>query len=433
MSMLARFAALGQAAAAATGIQLVGAKTATGFVTSPSTVSLTDLTGGLASAPAAGDVVVVYLGTAGTVNPSPSISFSSVQYTNFVDTYIADTCSANLFVSYKVLTSADTSVRLDGNSQTDAQGSWSAYISVWRGVDNTYPLDVATVTASAASTVLANPPSINPRTTGSYIIAGASGAHTGGVATYSSSDLTDFRSAGINASTTDSTIGGGYNQWTSGAFNPAAFTFSVGSSSTYSNVSATMALREAGQRTVFPTVVASAYDNGAGTVTVPAHEAGDWIVFVNGVSGSITAPALTSGFTSITTFINNDTVANDRAARAQYKVSDGTITSLSCSTYGGVVILRNVTGIVFGSTKAVSTTTATAATSFSVTTTPSVPGGLCIFSGYDPYNFRSASGGTTTIGGFGGKATTDPTSAAITGSLLHWVSVFPCYWGAEFY
>lgn len=421
------------AASAPAGIQLVGAKTATGYVTNGSTVSLTDLTGGLASAPAIGDVVVVMLGTAETSTAPQQVSLSGVNYALLVSASATDTCTTTFSVRYKVLTSADTSVYISGDTRNDMTGSWSAYISVWRGVDNTYPFDVATATASAASTILANPPSRTPRTTGSYLIAGGTGAHTGGVATFSSSDLTDFRSAGVNASTTDSLIGGGYKQWTSGAFDPAAFTCSISSSSTYSNVSATLVLREAGQRTIFPTVVASASDNGAGTVTVPAHQAGDWIVFVNGVSGSITAPALTSGFTSITTFNNNDTVANDRAARAQYKVSDGTITSLSCSTYGGVVILRNVTGIISGSTKTVSTTLATPVTSFSVTISPSVPSSLCIFSGYDPYNFRSASGDTTTVFEFGGKATTGATSAVINGSFLNWVSVFPCYWGAEFY
>jgi hypothetical protein len=413
--------------AAPAGIQLVGAKTASGFTSAASSVSLTDLTGGIASAPAVGDLVAVYLGTGGSSNPTPAVTTG---YTTIADLYASDTYDDNLFVAYKILTAADTTVTLDGNTAR-ASGSWTAYISVWRNVDATYPFDVAPQTNTIINTIYANPPAITPITTGSYIIAGGSGAHAESQRTYSSSNLTGFRSVGINASTTDSTIGGGYEAWVSGAFDPAAFTFSGGTSTSYSTASATLALRPTGK--TLPSFITSSgvyFVGNSGTITVPAHQAGDLIVFVNSITGSTTAPSLTSGFTNITTF-NNIGSGWSRAARAQYIFSDGTITSLSCATNGSIAIFRNATTVT--NAKTVSTAAASGVTSVSVSSNaPTVAGAIYILAGYAGTLLSSTTGLTEAVE-FGGYSRVGATYSVVSGTLSMSGNVAPCYFGVEIY
>lgn len=423
MSMLSRLAALGGAAAPA-GLVYVGGTVAMGA--SPFYPSLTALTGGIAARAAIGDLVLVIVSIAGsTVSPAvPTVG----GYTQITTANGTDTNSVRIYAGYKVLTAADSLVSV---SYTSTNGSATAYVSVWRNFDTTYPFDVQAKTASSANSVLADPPAISPITAGAYVVAAGAGATTAGTQTYGSADLTNFLSIGANA-TYDSVVGGGYKQWTSGSFNPGAFTHSGGDTAVYSWAAVSITLRPAGVKTVFPTVVGSNYSNLAGTVTVPAHQAGDWVVFVNGTTGTTFPPALTSGFTNITTFTNNNTTAaEDKAARAQYIISDGTLSTLSCSTYGGVVILRNVTSLV--SSKAGNASASTASTTMPVTYNPFIPGSLCIFAGYDPDNYRSiSSGALTTIPRFGGYAYSGAIVSAAGGSLLYFASEFPAYFAAEF-
>jgi hypothetical protein len=76
----------------------------------------------------------------------------------------------------------DTTITFSQTGNADNAGT--ASILVFRNVDTTTPIDVTTTTATAANTVLANPPAITPTTAGAWIIYGASGAHAGGAATY---------------------------------------------------------------------------------------------------------------------------------------------------------------------------------------------------------------------------------------------------------
>jgi len=409
-------------ASAATGIEYVGGyAAASSTANSNVNVSLTALTGGIASSPSIGDLVIVYIGASNGTSVTPAI----IGYTTITYLTASDSYDANMTVGYKILTAADTSVTVNGGAGTTA--SISVYVSVWRNVDATYPFDVPATTATGIDSIFPNPPAITPITTGSYIVAGGTGAHSRGVATYGSTDLADFKSEGAG-NTNDSTIGGGYKQWTSGAFNPAAFTCSASTSTAYSWASATLALRPTGR--IFPSFVDGYPDNGAGSVVVPAHQAGDWIIFVNASSATTTPPALTTGFTNIITFTNNSTNnAQDRAVRVQYKISDGSATTLSCSNYGGVAILRNVTALL--SSKDGSGIYTTTSSTVPVSMTPTVGGSLCIFSGYDPGNYV----GATTINyanNFGGWARTDALGSPITGSLTALVAAFPIYFGAEF-
>jgi len=156
----------------------VGGKTAsTVGTTSTWNTSLTDLTNGATLQE--NDIVVVYYGVSSTTD----IDLSATGYTELADLFISDTYDANLFVGYKIMGSTpDTTITFSQTGSADNAGT--AAILVFRNVDTTTPIDVTTTTATAANTVLANPPAITPTTAGAWIIYGASGAHAGGAATY---------------------------------------------------------------------------------------------------------------------------------------------------------------------------------------------------------------------------------------------------------
>lgn len=255
MSMLTRFPTTATA-----GIQYVGGTTAaiTGSTATTTNVSLTGLTGGLASAPVQNDLVIVYYGVGSTTTRSIGVTTSG--YTEVAELTVADTYDANLSVSYKLMgATPDTQVTVSATGATADAGAVA--VQVWRYVDSNLstPLDVSVVTATAANSVLCNPPAITPVTAGAMIIAGGAGAHARGVATYSSSDLRNFITRGGPDSTNDVTVGMGSRAGQANtAFDPAAFTFSAADSAQYSWAAVTLALTPRLNGTGPATFIASA-------------------------------------------------------------------------------------------------------------------------------------------------------------------------------
>lgn len=244
--MLATF--LKGAKGASTSIQYVGGYVQAFAGTAGNiTITLTSLTGGLASSPAAGDLVIVYFG-AGSLS---DINLIVSGYTEIVELYSNDTYDTNLVVARKFMgATPDTSFTLtipSGNTSPTGtlDNAGAVAVQVWRGVDSVTPLDVTQTTDAGTDTVLCDPPAITPTTSGAIIVSGGAGGHSRGpLATYSSSDLTAFLSAAGNDGN-DVTIGLGYRVWTSGSFNPAAFTFSAIDSASFSWAAVTLALRPA--------------------------------------------------------------------------------------------------------------------------------------------------------------------------------------------
>lgn len=245
---------LQEASSAYPTIQYVGGF-AQGFVGSTSniTISLTSLTGGIASAPAEGDIVVVYFGTGSNTIRISQMSVSG--YQTVASLFATDTYRANLIVAHKFMGSTpDTSfVLTNGTASVDDAGAVAVH--VFRNVDPFLPLDVALTTASAPNTGVPNPPAITPTTQNAVIVSGAAAAHIGGVLTFTSSDLTDFVTAGGN-DTRDVTIGAGYYDWDSGAFDPAQFGGGT-TADTSSWAAVTLALRPNQDKPV-PEFIASA-------------------------------------------------------------------------------------------------------------------------------------------------------------------------------
>jgi hypothetical protein len=220
-------------------ITYVGGTTATITPSTSTTtnVSLTSLTGGIASAPITGDIVIVYYGTGSAAARNISVT----GYTQVSKLTATDIEYTNLYVGYKVMgVTPDT--QLTASATLNAADAGAVVVQVWRGVDTVFPLDVTSTTATSLNSALCNPPAITPITAGSVIVAGGAAAHTQGVITFGSSNLSNFTTLGGPDSTNDVTVGVGSKQWTAGAFDPAAFTFGAADSTNFSWAAVTLAL-----------------------------------------------------------------------------------------------------------------------------------------------------------------------------------------------
>lgn len=207
------------------------------------TVSLTSLSGGVGSAPQAGDIVVVISGFASSIDLDPGPTTSG--YTEVADLYHNDSNDANLSVAYKIMgATPDTSVTVEGSGATNAGAA--AVIHVWRGVDLENPLDVAVVTNTGGNSGLADAPAITPITSGAIVL-----ACTGG--TDDSTPNTFDGQSGVSNEVHVQSLGSirtcnlavGSISWNgSGSIDPSAWT-TGGNTTAHSWTAVTLALRPA--------------------------------------------------------------------------------------------------------------------------------------------------------------------------------------------
>lgn len=195
-------------------------------------VSLTGLTGGVASAPAAGDIVVVFSGFGNTAAVAPTCSGNNSGAYAFApgttsyhqnDTY--DTEFAGRYAIQGA--TPDTSLTI-GRTASAVYGGATA-VQVWRNVDPTTPFDVAAVVAGAGNTGLINPSAITPITPGAVILAGGTGtqASTGSAFVAPSNMTGPSVTVKGDGSTSDTGTVLAAHTWTSGAFDPNAVTGGV--------------------------------------------------------------------------------------------------------------------------------------------------------------------------------------------------------------
>lgn len=204
------------------------------------TLAINGLTGGIASAPAENDVVIVHYGIGTLANRNPAVTgYTSIASIHF-DGASRD---VNLAIAWKAMgATPDTTVSV---TATNSSGSMSiVLVEVWRGVNTTTPMDATPTTDSGDGTVLPNPASITPVTSGAKVVACGVGSHTAGAVNFSSSDLSNVY-AGNNDGTNDVSMLCGSVDWTSGAVDPAAFTFGASDSSGYCRTAVTYALKPA--------------------------------------------------------------------------------------------------------------------------------------------------------------------------------------------
>lgn len=166
------------------------------------------LTGGIASSPAPGDLVLVFFGDGGNaVEPPASVSGNNTgSFAATDNVYSNDSWDTNFRGFYAV-----QGATVDTNLTFTRYKSVVSYhcaivVMVWRGVDTTTPMDVTpTAAASGASdTCLFNAPSITPVTSGAIIIAAGAG-------TMSPADSTEF--TGISGMGNFATVLSGGAQW----------------------------------------------------------------------------------------------------------------------------------------------------------------------------------------------------------------------------
>lgn len=237
------------------GILFVGGAVAskTGATSGDTTIALNSgLTGGIASAAQAGDLVIAAFATGSTADRTLAITDGADAYTLIgSELYGNDEEDVNLRVAYKFITS-DTATTFGPTGGTSDGGAMAVY--VFRNVSGSSPLDVAAQTATGTNTYLCDPPAITPSTAGAIIVvvgAATVGNYSDGDPTppeFASTDLTAFltlASAAEEANTC--ALGVGHkNDWSSGAFNPAAFTVSNDTDSADNSWAAvTFALRPA--------------------------------------------------------------------------------------------------------------------------------------------------------------------------------------------
>jgi hypothetical protein len=252
--------------------------------TSTTNLSLTDLTGGTSSAPAAGDIVFIAVATGSTTLRSQAVS----GYTQIASLRADDSVDTNLWVGYKVMGSTpDTEVTIPSTGSVD--DAQTVAIQVWK---NVHPdiFDVTSTTAISGNSVLANPPAITTLTKNSVLLVIGAGGHQRGISTYNASYLSNFLTIGAD-STYDSTIGfGSIDRPIAGTYDPAAFTFGGSDSTAFSWAAVTIALRSQKQN-----INALTYGNGtfvcAGNngVLATSNDAINWTPRTSGTSNNINA------------------------------------------------------------------------------------------------------------------------------------------------
>ena len=200
-------------------------------------MNIDNLTGGIDTAPKAGDFVLVFYAAASTTNLDLSVTTSG--YTETHDLYSNATYDANLSINYKFLSTDETSIDL--SSTTSNSNGGAVVVMVWRNVDTTTPFDVTTTTATGIDTTRPNPPSITPVTTGAKIIAVGCGASSGAVDSFSAP--TSFTTLyQINATDTNGIrVGAGFRDWTSGAYDPPQWNGETATGDSW--IAATLAIR----------------------------------------------------------------------------------------------------------------------------------------------------------------------------------------------
>jgi hypothetical protein len=112
----------------------------------PGSITITNLTGGIATTPSAGDLIIVVVAPSEVIAVDETFSITTSGYTKVCDLYANYTYDAQLAVFYKRLTSAETVIGLDVDDEIEA----NVIVYVLRNTNSTSPLDVATQTVTGS-------------------------------------------------------------------------------------------------------------------------------------------------------------------------------------------------------------------------------------------------------------------------------------------
>jgi hypothetical protein len=232
-------------------ITFVGSGTAVGGTTSV-TYNFSSLLDATSSTPtlASGDFVLVhYVRTnnsdqsAASMTPSGYTAISPDQYTSSAWGHV------NELFAYKFITS-DTSVTLPATGAS-SDYTFAATIHVFRGIDSSTPLDVSATSSTASNGANTDPAAITPTSAGAWIVVGCAASLDRSANYNNGSDLSTvtnhFRAVEANSvggSFYYATVGTGLKtNWSSGSFDPAAWSSGPQSLASFNSTSITLALR----------------------------------------------------------------------------------------------------------------------------------------------------------------------------------------------
>jgi len=197
------------------------------------TVSLTSLTGGIASSPSTGDVVIVGLATGSTTTVDLNLVTSG--YNRLCNLYSSDTYDTNLFAFIKTMGSTpDTSVIAPPSGYSS--DALTVVVHVWRPETNKKFIVSPFATYTGTNSGRPQFGGLTPTISGTIMVCIGASAYSSS-ANFTTSDLSNFLTT-TYADTNDSMIGIGSYAWTSGSFSPA--TWGGGTTSTSASWASTM-------------------------------------------------------------------------------------------------------------------------------------------------------------------------------------------------
>jgi hypothetical protein len=225
-----------------------GAGTSTAY-----TVSLNGtLTGGMASSPAAGDLVVVFSGFGNTASSAPAISGNNSGAYNVATAaqHVNDTWDTEFRSFYRVM-GATPDTTLTVTRTTNAAYGGATTVQVWRGVDGAAPFIGAATPATGTNTSLVNPPAYNPGVTDALIIAGGAGTQaTTGAAFTGFTGMSNFLTRKGDGSTSDIDVAMASYAYAGVSYDPPIVSGGTGGNASSSWAGVTIAFR----RYVAPTL-----------------------------------------------------------------------------------------------------------------------------------------------------------------------------------
>ena len=219
-----------RAATSANMVYVGGKSVAIAETTRDTTIDLKNgtLTGGIGANADTNDLILVAYAVGGTgahvltVDSANAFGLLKVSYTEAVNIYRTEkTYDTTLYAGWTVLGATKSTVVVSGQGNTPYAGA--VCIQVWRNIDTATPMDVSPVTTTAAGTGSNSPdaPAITPVTTGAVVVA------IGALASQTVSTLTSSMDNVVAVANTDSssvTLAMASKKWTSGAYDPPAFT-----------------------------------------------------------------------------------------------------------------------------------------------------------------------------------------------------------------
>lgn len=316
-------------------IQYVGGQT---VQITPSTATNTtitfSLTGGLATTPAYGDVVIVSYAVGSSIDLTNSVSTSG--YTKVADISASDTYDANLAVWWKRMPLTPDTTVVVGPTLATADGG-AVTVQVFRGVAPNFPLVFTAATATGVNGAAVDPPA-----TGTAPVSGCVGVLIGSAAaagnpTFTAAYLTSFIQQTSTASTNRTSIGAGYISVTSGtSYNGAAWTPSA-TANTNSWAAVTLLLEPQGLITSY----SNDFESGTFTGTTLQY-AGASIATGQGF-GTYSAATTVGSFGVVMT---DDFWSSTMYARVAFKINKTANPTTAGEIFGPIIRLAPQTGLI---------------------------------------------------------------------------------------